>query len=76
MMKLESTLHVSKPLVQDVTTKLGIFASVWAAVSSWKFRLSDRDDILAKQFTIQITADIRKLKNSLHHAEDPTSKVM
>ncbi|KAH0830123.1 hypothetical protein J3R83DRAFT_1469 [Lanmaoa asiatica] len=53
MVKLESTLHDSRPLVQEVTMKLGIFASVWAA----------------------ITADIRKLKNSLHRAGDPTSQV-
>jgi len=53
MMKLESTLRDSRPLVQEVTTKLGVFASVWAA----------------------ITADIRKLKNSLHRAEDPTSQL-
>lgn len=33
MVKLESTLHAAMPLVQDVTMKLGIFASVWAAVS-------------------------------------------
>lgn len=32
MVNLESTLHDSRPLVQEVTTKLGIFASVWAAV--------------------------------------------
>lgn len=32
MMKLESALHNSRPLVQEVTVKLGIFASVWAAV--------------------------------------------
>jgi len=32
MVKLESTLHDSRPLVQEVTTKLGIFANVWAAV--------------------------------------------
>ena len=32
MMKLESTLHESRLLVQEVTAKLGIFASVWAIV--------------------------------------------
>jgi hypothetical protein len=53
MVKLETTLHDSRPLVQEVTTKLGVFASVWAA----------------------ITADIRKLKNSLHRAEDPASQL-
>ncbi|KAG8217083.1 hypothetical protein J3R82DRAFT_5108 [Butyriboletus roseoflavus] len=32
MVKLETTLHDSRPLVQEVTVKLGIFASVWAIV--------------------------------------------
>ncbi|KAF8129325.1 hypothetical protein EV363DRAFT_1451315 [Boletus edulis] len=51
MAKLESALQDSRPLVQEVTAKLGIFASVWAA----------------------ITADVRKLKNSLQRVEDPMS---
>ncbi|KAG6375763.1 hypothetical protein JVT61DRAFT_2613 [Boletus reticuloceps] len=51
MAKLESALQDSRPLIQEVTTKLGIFASVWAA----------------------ITADIRKLKNSLQRADDAMS---
>lgn len=32
MMKLESVLNDARLLVADVTTKLGLFASVWAAV--------------------------------------------
>ncbi|KAF9229015.1 hypothetical protein BS17DRAFT_217452 [Gyrodon lividus] len=34
MVKLESTLHDSRPVVHDVTTKLGAFANVWAAISA------------------------------------------
>ncbi|KIJ67120.1 hypothetical protein HYDPIDRAFT_26521 [Hydnomerulius pinastri MD-312] len=34
MVKLESTLHDSRPVVHDVTTKLGAFATVWAAITA------------------------------------------
>lgn len=42
MVKLESTLHDSRPLVQEVTVKLGIFATVWAAVRPQTFALGNR----------------------------------
>ena len=74
MVKLETTLHDSRPLVQEVTTKLGIFASVWAAVRPQNFHCGKLDSTLTG-IMVQITADIRKLKNSLHRAEDPTSQV-
>lgn len=32
MVKLESTLDEARPVVHDVTTKLGAFANVWAAI--------------------------------------------
>ncbi|KIK94655.1 hypothetical protein PAXRUDRAFT_827759 [Paxillus rubicundulus Ve08.2h10] len=32
MVKLESTLDDARPVVHDVTTKLGAFANVWAAI--------------------------------------------
>ncbi|KAF9233983.1 hypothetical protein BU15DRAFT_66105 [Melanogaster broomeanus] len=34
MVKLESTLHDARPVVHDVTSKLGAFASVWAAITA------------------------------------------
>lgn len=74
MVKLETTLHDSRPLVQEVTMKLGIFASVWAAVRPQNFYCGKLGSVLTG-IIFQITADIRKLKNSLHRAEDPTSQV-
>ena len=74
MVKLETTLHDSRPLVQEVTMKLGIFASVWAAVRPQSLYCGKFGSVLTGTI-FQITADIRKLKNSLHRAEDPTSQV-
>jgi hypothetical protein len=74
MVKLETTLHDSRPLVQEVTTKLGVFASVWAAVRPQSFYCGKLGNTLTC-IMFQITADIRKLKNSLHRAEDPASQV-
>jgi len=34
MVKLQSTLDDARPIVHDVTTKLGAFASVWAAITA------------------------------------------
>ncbi|KAF8838121.1 hypothetical protein BDN67DRAFT_972033 [Paxillus ammoniavirescens] len=34
MVNLQSTLDDARPIVHDVTTKLGAFASVWAAITA------------------------------------------
>lgn len=73
MMKLEAALHDSRPLFQEVTMKLGIFASVWAAVRPSSY--CTKIDTTLTGIMFQITADIRKLKGSLQHTEDLTSQV-
>lgn len=74
MEKLESALHDSRPLVQEVTMRLGLFANVWAAVRSHNVCTGKLRGALTCT-TFQITADIRKLKSRLPYADDHTSPV-
>ncbi|KAG6375764.1 hypothetical protein JVT61DRAFT_2614 [Boletus reticuloceps] len=58
MVKLESAFHNSRPLVQEVTTKLGLFASVWAAITAdirkLKISLECAEDAASPLFILRV----------------------
>ncbi|KAF8437633.1 hypothetical protein L210DRAFT_2338149 [Boletus edulis BED1] len=58
MVKLESAFHDSRPLVQEVTTKLGLFASVWAAITAdirkLKISLECAEDAASPLFILRV----------------------
>ncbi|KAF8129324.1 hypothetical protein EV363DRAFT_1584725 [Boletus edulis] len=58
MVKLESAFHDSRPLVQEMTTKLGLFASVWAAITAdirkLKYSLECAEDAASPLFILRV----------------------